>query len=154
MTVTIAVAGKGGTGKTTLAGLLIRYLIQHRPGKKVLAIDADPSSNLHLVLGLPLTQTVGAIREELAAPRSETRVQIRYHDTGHGLDLGIEWIAKSAAGKTVWIAVNADSNPVEATIGGPSRGIEVLAGRRPEWTGSALRAKFDPFGVSIWRYKP
>ncbi len=64
MTVTIAVAGKGGTGKTTLSGLLVRYLIQHKAGKKVLAIDADPSSNLHLVLGLPLTQTVGDIRED------------------------------------------------------------------------------------------
>jgi CO dehydrogenase maturation factor len=63
MTLTIAVAGKGGTGKTTLSGLLIRYLVQHRGGK-VLAIDADPSSNLHLVLGLPLSQTVGDIREE------------------------------------------------------------------------------------------
>jgi CO dehydrogenase maturation factor len=64
MTITIAVAGKGGTGKTTLSGLLVRYLVQHRPGKKVLAIDADPSSNLHLVLGLPLTQTIGDIRED------------------------------------------------------------------------------------------
>jgi CO dehydrogenase maturation factor len=63
MTTTIALAGKGGTGKTTLAGLLTRYLVQHRLGK-VLAIDADPSSNLHLVLGLPLTKTVGDIREE------------------------------------------------------------------------------------------
>ena len=63
MTVTIAVAGKGGTGKTTLSGLLVRYLVQHRQGK-ILAIDADPSSNLHLVLGLPLTQTVGDIRED------------------------------------------------------------------------------------------
>ncbi len=64
MTITIAVAGKGGTGKTTLAGLLVRYLVRQRPGKKILAIDADPSSNLHLVLGMPLTQTVGDIREE------------------------------------------------------------------------------------------
>lgn len=67
MTTTIAVAGKGGTGKTTLSGLLVRYLIQHQPGKKVLAIDADPSSNLHLVLGLPLAQTIGDIREESRA---------------------------------------------------------------------------------------
>ena len=66
MTITIAVAGKGGTGKTTLSGLLIRYLVEHRAGK-VLAIDADPSSNLHLVLGLPLSQTVGDIREEARA---------------------------------------------------------------------------------------
>jgi CO dehydrogenase maturation factor len=63
MTVTIAVAGKGGTGKTTLSGLLVRYLVGNRLGK-VLAIDADPSSNLHLVLGLPLAQTVGDIRED------------------------------------------------------------------------------------------
>ena len=41
----------------------MRYLVQREAGK-VLAIDADPSSNLHLVLGLPLNQTVGDIREE------------------------------------------------------------------------------------------
>lgn len=63
MTVTIAVAGKGGTGKTTLSGLLVRYLVAHKGGK-ILAIDADPSSNLHLVLDLKLSQTVGDIREE------------------------------------------------------------------------------------------
>jgi CO dehydrogenase maturation factor len=63
MTVTIAVAGKGGTGKTTLCGLFVRYLVENRLGK-VLAIDADPSSNLHLVLGLPPAQTVGDIRED------------------------------------------------------------------------------------------
>lgn len=63
MTVTIAVAGKGGTGKTTLCGLLIRHLVENKGGK-ILAIDADPSSNLHLVLDLELHQTVGDIREE------------------------------------------------------------------------------------------
>jgi len=63
MTVTIALAGKGGTGKTTLAGLLVRHLIQRNKGT-VLAIDADPSSNLHMVLGLPLAQSVGDIRED------------------------------------------------------------------------------------------
>jgi CO dehydrogenase maturation factor len=66
MTMTIAVAGKGGTGKTTLCGLLIRYLVAHQGGK-ILAIDADPSSNLHLVLGLNLAQTIGDIREEARA---------------------------------------------------------------------------------------
>jgi CO dehydrogenase maturation factor len=57
------VAAKGGTGKTTLSGLIVRHLTQRKLGQ-VLAIDADPSSNLHLVLGLPLTQTVGDIRED------------------------------------------------------------------------------------------
>jgi CO dehydrogenase maturation factor len=64
MTTTIAVAGKGGTGKTTLSGLLIHHLVQNKMGS-VLAIDADPSSNLHLVLGMTLTKTVGDIREDL-----------------------------------------------------------------------------------------
>jgi CO dehydrogenase maturation factor len=64
MTMTIALAGKGGTGKTTLAALLVRYLTQ-RNGHTVLAIDADPSTNLNLALGLPLVKTVGDIREEL-----------------------------------------------------------------------------------------
>lgn len=68
MTTTIAVAGKGGTGKTTVCAMIIRYLVQQGLGP-VLAIDADPSSNLNLVLGLPLDdeETVGYIREEMLA---------------------------------------------------------------------------------------
>jgi CO dehydrogenase maturation factor len=61
---TIALAGKGGTGKTTVAALLIRYLLEERQGS-ILAIDADPSSNLNLVLGMEVDQTVGEIREEM-----------------------------------------------------------------------------------------
>ena len=64
MTTTIALAGKGGTGKTTIAAMVIKYLIQTQPGA-VLAIDADPSSNLNMVLGLELEWTVGDIREGL-----------------------------------------------------------------------------------------
>lgn len=64
MTTTIALAGKGGTGKTTVAALLIKHLLDERDGT-LLAIDADPSSNLNLVLGVPLEETVGDIREEL-----------------------------------------------------------------------------------------
>lgn len=64
MTVTIALAGKGGTGKTTIAAMVIRYLLKEQRGP-VLAIDADPSSNLNMVLGLSLEETVGDIREEL-----------------------------------------------------------------------------------------
>src|SRR3972149_469339 len=64
MTTTIALAGKGGAGKTTIAGMIIKFLTQTLPGA-VLAIDADPSSNLNLVLGLELDWTVGDIREDL-----------------------------------------------------------------------------------------
>ncbi len=64
MTTTIALAGKGGTGKTTLSALLIRYLMEERGGA-ILAIDADPASNLHFVLGMELYQTIGEIREDM-----------------------------------------------------------------------------------------
>jgi CO dehydrogenase maturation factor len=62
MTTTIALAGKGGVGKTTIAGMVIKYLAQQQRGA-ILAIDADPSSNLNMVLGLALEWTVGDIRE-------------------------------------------------------------------------------------------
>src|SRR4030067_1362282 len=64
VTITIALAGKGGVGKTTIAGMVIKYLAQNQTGP-VLAIDADPSSNLNIVLGLDLEWTVGDIRENL-----------------------------------------------------------------------------------------
>jgi len=64
MTTTIALAGKGGVGKTTIAGMVIKYLSQTQSGA-ILAIDADPSSNLNMVLGLELEWTVGDIREGL-----------------------------------------------------------------------------------------
>jgi CO dehydrogenase maturation factor len=73
MTVTIALAGKGGVGKTTLAGMVIKYLIQNQAGP-VLAIDADPSSNLNMVLGLELEWTVGDIREDMLAQVKESLV--------------------------------------------------------------------------------
>lgn len=64
MTVTIAVAGKGGVGKTTVAAMIIKYLVQNQTGS-ILAIDADPSSNLNMVLGLELEWTIGDIREDM-----------------------------------------------------------------------------------------
>ena len=73
MTTTIALAGKGGVGKTTVAGMIIKYLIENQSGA-VLAIDADPSSNLNMVLGLDLDWTVGDIREDLLAQVKDSLV--------------------------------------------------------------------------------
>jgi len=64
MTTTIALAGKGGGGKTTISGLVIKYLIASQSGA-VLGIDADTSSNLNMVLGIDLDWTEGDIREGL-----------------------------------------------------------------------------------------
>lgn len=64
---TIVVAGKGGTGKTLVSALLVRYLRRHGA---VLAIDADPDSNLPEALGVESPRTVGQIRESLLDPRA------------------------------------------------------------------------------------
>ncbi|MGD8813785.1 MAG: AAA family ATPase [Anaerolineales bacterium] len=66
MTITIALAGKGGTGKTTVAALMIRSLVDKVDGP-ILAIDADPAANLHMALGMPMPSTVGEIREKMTA---------------------------------------------------------------------------------------
>ena len=64
----IAVAGKGGVGKTTLTGLMIQYLGEKGKGP-ILAVDADANSNLNEVLGVEVEATLGDVREEVA--RSE-----------------------------------------------------------------------------------
>lgn len=60
MSVNIAVAGKGGSGKTTIASLVIRYLLKNGQ-RPILAVDADPNANLGESLGLSVRETVGAI---------------------------------------------------------------------------------------------
>ncbi len=62
---TIAVAGKGGVGKTTTCGMLIDYLCKNKQGP-VLVVDADANSNLNEVLGVEAEITLGTIREEMA----------------------------------------------------------------------------------------
>jgi len=75
MTITIAIAGKGGTGKTTFTALLIKYIHTNNLGY-ILAIDGDPSSNLNLVLGMDLYDTVGRIREDARAQVDSGRYDI------------------------------------------------------------------------------
>jgi len=62
---TIAVAGKGGVGKTTTCGMLIDYLCKQKKGP-VLVVDADANSNLNEVLGVEAEISLGQIREEMA----------------------------------------------------------------------------------------
>ena len=64
MAQTIALAGKGGVGKTTLCGMLIEYLCEKKNGP-VLAVDADANSNLNEVLGVEIQDTLGDIREDM-----------------------------------------------------------------------------------------
>ena len=64
MSFQIAMAGKGGTGKTTVATLVIRYLLERRMGP-VLAVDADANANLNEMLGVKILRTVGEAREQM-----------------------------------------------------------------------------------------
>ena len=63
MAFVIALAGKGGTGKTTIAGLTVRYIIEKKK-RPVLAVDADSNNCLNEVLGVDVHATIGKLREE------------------------------------------------------------------------------------------
>lgn len=97
MSINIAVAGKGGTGKTSIASLIIRYLLKSGRGP-VLAIDADANANLADSLGLKVRQTVGSIiatfnEEKINIPPGMTKeayLEFRLNDAvveSKGLDL-------------------------------------------------------------------
>ena len=64
MSYSVALAGKGGTGKTTLAGLFVKYLVEKKM-TPVLAVDADSNANLNEVLGLTVDATLGDAREQM-----------------------------------------------------------------------------------------
>jgi len=76
MTKVIAMAGKGGTGKTTTSALLLKYLL-HKKMSPVLAVDADANANLNELLGLQVDMTLGQIRKDIKSdiPSGMTRDQ-------------------------------------------------------------------------------
>jgi len=93
----IAMAGKGGTGKTTLSALIIRYLKKKGWGP-ILAVDADPNANLGDALGLKVHKSLGAAREDFfeskmnlpAGMSKETYLEMKIHETlveSQGVDL-------------------------------------------------------------------
>ena len=75
MTYCIAMAGKGGTGKTTVCGLFLDHLVKSGKGP-ILAVDADANSNLNEVLGVEKPVSLGEIREEIARAELEEQSPI------------------------------------------------------------------------------
>lgn len=63
----IAVAGKGGVGKTSIAAVMIKILTEKYPDKRILAIDADPAVGLSTALGIEVTMTIDDIRKQVVA---------------------------------------------------------------------------------------
>lgn len=97
MKANIAVAGKGGTGKTTICALLVRNLVDKKDGA-VLALDADPNSNLNELLGIRIKSTVGQLVEDFkkkgavisSGMYKDQMVEINIHQSvieGKGFDL-------------------------------------------------------------------
>src|SRR4030067_756009 len=92
MSLRIAVAGKGGPGKPTLAAGLVRMCLEDKAGP-VLAVDADPNSNLGMVLGLQEPTTLAEIREQQEVPQGMSRpefMSLRVQECvaeGKGVDL-------------------------------------------------------------------
>jgi hypothetical protein len=97
-----------------------------------------------------VTKLLRGLGDALIAKRA-VNLQVEYHDTGHSLDKGLEFTTRAAGRETVWLGVNADSNPVEATVRGLPEGLEAVWGGRPERVANGWRTKLAPFGVAIWR---
>ncbi len=106
MTYRIAVAGKGGTGKTTIASLIIYHLLKQNK-TPVLAVDADPNSNLNEGIGLDYESTVAEIREDMP---------------GKELPAGIS--------KTEYL-----NQKIEQDVIVESKGVDLLVMGRPEGRG-------------------
>lgn len=74
----IAVAGKGGVGKTSVSAAIVRLLAEQHPGASILAVDADPAVGLSTALGVEVTDTLDDIRKRIVenASKGETRAAI------------------------------------------------------------------------------
>lgn len=69
----IAVAGKGGVGKTSVSSAVLRILVEQHPEARILAIDADPAVGLSTALGVEVTETLDDIRKSLANDATKTK---------------------------------------------------------------------------------
>ena len=125
-TTILAVAGKGGVGKTSVAATMVRLLCQMHPGKRILAIDADPAVGLATALGVEVCLTVDDIRKAVVA-------QARQGDDKAAVELLGE------ARCQIFDAV------------AESRGFAFLAIGRPESAGCYCKVMYDQVGAIVNR---
>lgn len=85
----IAVSGKGGVGKTLVSALLVKYLVES--GKNgILAIDADPDSNLAESLGVEFRKTIGDLREEINELKNAVGIEKKKYLDAKAFEITIE----------------------------------------------------------------
>jgi len=89
MATTIAIGGKGGSGKTTLAAMIIRLLISHGSRGAILAVDADPNSCLASMLGVQPVGTIADIREDARTKAPGDMTTDRLHLVEYGIHQAI-----------------------------------------------------------------
>jgi CO dehydrogenase maturation factor len=89
MAMTIAVSGKGGSGKTTLAAMITRFLLEQPDRKSIVVVDADPNACLGLTLGVKPEVTVADIREEARAKPPSNAGMDRVRSVEYGIQQAI-----------------------------------------------------------------
>ncbi len=89
MAKTIAISGKGGSGKTTLAAMVIRFLLKRKESSAILAVDADPNSCLGSMLGIQPAGTIADIREDARAKAPGNTGEDRLRSFEYGIQQAI-----------------------------------------------------------------
>lgn len=100
-----------------------------------------------------VAKEISSLEPTLVSPTSQAHIELEYHDTGHSLDRGIEFLLKPAGAGLLVIAVNADPNPVEVTFRNlPAHdAADVLyESRSLRLSSGALRDRFQPFDVHLY----
>lgn len=99
----LAVAGKGGVGKTSIAASIVRLLAENHPDSRILAIDADPAVGLSTALGIEVETTIDDIRKAVvaAAEKGDTRDAVELLGeavTGSSMP----WLRLAASASSPW----------------------------------------------------
>jgi hypothetical protein len=102
-----------------------------------------------------VTRELAEMQDVLSVRTSKNNIRTEYHETGHSVDAGVEFITKKINGKTYLLTVNSDKNPVKVTFSGLGsfRSAKVLKeGRIVKVENGKFTEKYDPFDVHVYEF--